>query len=114
MASIVNRNGNIYVVYKLKDNFGNSKQVWESGFESKEAAQDRIDNLKVLLKQGKVVIPNNVTLEQYYPLWLEKKAPKWSPKNYSTYQSQFANHIIHYLGYIQMHKIRTKDIEKLF
>lgn len=114
MASIVNRNSNIYVVYKLKDNFGNSKQVWESGFESKEAAQDRIDNLKVLLKQGKVVIPNNVTLEQYYPLWLEKKAPKWSPKNYSTYQSHFANHIIPYLGHMQMQKIRTKDIEKLF
>ena len=114
MASIVNRNGNIYVVYKLKDKFGKSKQVWESGFESKETAQDRIDHLKVLLKQGKVVVPDSVTLEQYFPLWLEKKASKWSPKNYSTYHSHFTNHIIPHLGHMPMQKIRKKDIENLF
>lgn len=82
-GSIVPRNGGFSIVYRMP----NGKQKWESGFRTKQAAQDRLTDVLRDIKENRFVEETDVLFGDFCKDLMEKSKALLKPKTCRSYQS---------------------------
>lgn len=93
-----------------------SKNVWISGFSSREEAVAERDKKRVEVKSGKFVLSSNATLGEYLSHWLLEHQGIFAVRKYTArnYQQKINSYVLPYLGSKPIQKIRTIDIKNLY
>lgn len=113
MASIVRRGKSVAVVYTYKGLDGKKKQKWETVSEDK--AEERKREIELDILRNELILPQNITVEQFLYKWVEVYAPEhWAYNTYASNLSMIKNHIIPYIGSKQMQELTQFDIESLY
>ena len=113
MASIVRRGKSVAVVYTYTGLDGKKKQKWETVSEENAEARKREIELDIL--RNELILPQNITVEQFLHKWVEVYAPEhWAYNTFASNQSMIKNHIIPYIGSKQMQELTQFDIESLY
>jgi hypothetical protein len=82
-GSIVARNGGFTVIYRMP----NGKQKWESGFPTKQAAQDRLTDVLRDIRDNKYIEETDIPFGDFSKDLMEKTKGVLKPKTWASYQS---------------------------
>ncbi len=112
MRGHIIKRGNKYsiVVDIGRDHNNKRKQKWFSGYERKKDAEDDLPNVISKLKKG-YTDPANMTMEEYFNQWLERKKSTVAPGTYEHYESYMRKHIIPGLGRWKISKLESYHIQ---
>ncbi|WP_339233923.1 tyrosine-type recombinase/integrase [Oceanobacillus sp. FSL W7-1281] len=93
-----------------RDHNNKRKQKWFSGYKRKKDAEDDLPNVINKLKKG-YTDPANMTMEEYFNQWLDRKKSTVAPGTYEHYESYMRKHIIPGLGRWKISKLESYHIE---
>lgn len=110
-GSVQEKNGKYYAVLNLKDENGKRKLKWIStGLETKgnkKKAQAFLAE-KIAEYQSKDMFYTDITVADYFKLWLEDIKLNVRPNTYRSYYGNMMNHII---PYFEKEKIKLYELE---
>lgn len=106
-------NGKWYPVIYDKET---KKHKWGKGFTSVREAEAELRKLLNAYDDGKIKYGKNEAFESVYNDWLEMVAPEIykSEQQFRTTKCNMKKHILPTLGKVEIDKIETKDIQRLF
>ncbi len=114
MASIVNRNGNFYVVFSYTDERGKKKQKWES-CQSEADANRRKKEIKFKNGIDQLTLPKCRTitelLEEYVAIYGKNK---WSLSVYTSSKSLIKNYITPFIGEMKISEVSARVLERYY
>jgi integrase len=112
MRGHVAKKGNsYYVVVDLgRDHRNKRKQKWFSGYTRKKDAEKDLPKILNKLEKG-YNDPENMTMEEYFNKWLERKKRSVQHGTYEHYESYMRKHIIPGLGRWKISKLESHHIE---
>lgn len=112
MASIQKRSSNYSVIYN--SGYPTNKQVWESGYETHEDAQERKREVENLVLQGKHPKSSQITVSQFCAIWLPIHAQaNWQFGTYSSAVGCLGNHVLPYIGDMKLCELTPLHTEQL-
>lgn len=103
-----------YSVDAGRDEKGNCKRVYKSGYEFKRDAE--ADLLRVLqeMESGVVARPDPRTLSEFFEQWFEEYAEhQCSNKTIERYH-ELARHVTKHLGGVQLSKVTTLQLQRVY
>lgn len=115
-GSVVKKRERWYIKYYLcKDENGKWKQKWEGSWETKREAEkvlrSRIDELENSFERKE----DKSTVAVFLNYWLDNSCrPNLAPNTLRGYEVNINNHIIPYIGNIQLARLSPHDIQKLY
>jgi integrase len=77
------------VIYRAPD----GKQKWESGFTTKEDAQDRLDTVLGSIRRNTYIEVKKIVFDDFCKDWMNKAKATLKPKTWASYQSALNNWI---------------------
>jgi len=83
-------------------------------FKKKAAAQDWLRMMQNQLELGSTIEGGKLTLEEYLPQWLENSKASLRSSTAHQYGQIFRDHILPYIGAIQLKDLRLAQIERLY
>ena len=86
-----------YNRYSVKYRTPEGKQKWESGFETKAAAQSRLNELLLEIDKGSYVEPKTVTFAEFAVEWLQSRS-SIRGSTLSAYASIVKQQLVPYFG----------------
>jgi integrase len=108
---IAKKGDSYYIVVDLgRDHRNKRKQKWFSGYTRKKDAEKDLPKILHKLEKG-YSDPENMTLEEYFTQWLERKKRSVQPGTYEHYESYMRKHIIPGLGRWKISKLEPHHIE---
>jgi integrase len=112
MRGHIIKRGNKYsiVVDIGRDHKNKRKQKWFSGYSKKKDAEKDLPKIIQKLENG-YVDPENMTMEEYFNAWLERKKRSVQPGTYEHYESYMRKHIVPGLGRWKISKLESHHIE---
>ncbi|MFS1511846.1 tyrosine-type recombinase/integrase [Chengkuizengella sp. SCS-71B] len=96
-----------------KDPDGKRRQITRSGFKTKKEAEKACAALITEYEQGNM-IEKKMQLNAFMTMWLETREGKVKPGSYARDYRHTKNHIIPYLGKMDLTKLTALHVEKLF
>lgn len=105
-----------YVVVDLpRGTDGKRRQKWTRGFETRKAAEAVRARLVHELTTGYYVEPSRMTLEEWMvDHWLPVAKTRIKPTTFRAYRSATRHHIVPYLGGVQIGKITSQMLLRLY
>lgn len=114
MATIKKRSGKYVVIYDYTDKEGVRKQKWET-CETKSEAEKRAKQIEYDKSRDRFLTPSSQTVAEYFAEWVPIQArAKWQYKTYMGNMQMIEQHILPYIGHIEMQKLSPKDVDVLF
>ena len=114
MATIRKRKDKYVVIYDYLDESGKRKQKWET-FDNKPEAAKRKSQIELDKASNQFVAPSNQALGDFLLEWAEIHGKaNWQCHTYTGNIGLIKNHIIPYVGGIDIQKVMPRDIEKLY
>lgn len=114
MASIVRRGKGIYVVYKYKDEEGNTKQKWER-VKTLAEAKARQKEIEYKVSAGTFIVPQCKTLkdllEEYKALYGKNK---WAISTYASNIALLDHYVIPIIGHMKLNDITPRVLEQYY
>lgn len=108
---IAKKGDKYYIVVDMgRDHKNKRKQKWFSGYEKKKDAEKDLPNILNKLEKG-YKDPANMTLEEYFNQWLDRKKNTVAPGTYEHYESYMRKHIIPGLGQWKISKLESHHVE---
>lgn len=88
---------------------------WET-FKTEEGAKSRKIAIESELRNGTFLVPNQITVRELFEQWLpiQSRKHKWAPATYVGTVAQAQNLIFPYIGNLEVQKVRSYHIEKLY
>lgn len=113
------KNGKYHVVLNLRDENGKRRQKWistELPMRGNKKAAERFLQEKLIELNGMVVPQNDITVAEYFELWLVKIKKEVRQNTYRNYEGNMQNHIIPYFKAknIPLQALTTQDLEAYF
>lgn len=115
-GSIEKRSGSWTIKYYLPpDIHGRRKQKRETlpGVTKKEAERILAERI-AQIERGQYFEPENITLREFFGLWLEHVKQRVRPTTYVSYRTMVGNHIVPDLGHINITQLRPAHIQDLY
>jgi integrase len=104
---IIVKRGNTYTaVYRTRE----GKQKWEGGFQKKEWAQARLNEVQDAIRNNKYVEPKETLFKTFCDDWMEQAKAILKPRTWISYQSALKNWITPAFGDRMLSDIRKKDV----
>ena len=114
MASIVKRGKGYCVVYTYKNDFGQTKQKWES-YKTKSEAEKRRAEIEYRKTQGTFTVKECLTVQDLVAEYIELYGKsKWAMSTYKGNLSLFDNYILPILGQMKLTDINARVIEQYY
>ncbi|GAB3801392.1 tyrosine-type recombinase/integrase [Virgibacillus kimchii] len=112
MRGHIIKRGNKYsiVVDIGRDHRNKRKQKWFSGYSKKKDAEKDLPKIIQKLEKG-YVNPEDMTMEEYFNRWLDRKNRSVEPGTFEHYESYMRKHIIPGLGRWKISKLESHHIE---
>lgn len=112
MRGHIIKRGNKYsiVVDIGRDHKNRRKQKWFSGYERKKDAENDLPRILNEIRKG-YTEPENMTLEEYFDQWLNRKKRNVQPGTYEHYESYMRTHIIPGLGHLKISQLEPHHVE---
>ncbi len=112
MRGHIIKRGNKYsiVVDIGRDHKNRRKQKWFSGYERKKDAENDLPRILNEIRKG-YTEPENMTLEEYFDQWLDRKKRNVQPGTYEHYESYMRTHIIPGLGHLKISQLEPHHVE---
>lgn len=93
-----------------RDHKNRRKQKWFSGYERKKDAENDLPRILNEIRKG-YTEPENMTLEEYFDQWLNRKKRNVQPGTYEHYESYMRTHIIPGLGHLKISQLEPHHVE---
>lgn len=115
MASVTKRGDSYVVRYIYLNDQGERCSGWET-FKTDEEAKNRKITIEAELRNGTFLVPNQITVRELFEQWLpiQSRKHKWAPATYVGTAAQAQNLILPYIGNLEVQKVRSYHIEKLY
>lgn len=112
MRGHVTKKGNSwYIVVDIgRDHMNKRKQKWFSGYTRKKDAERDLPNILNKIEKG-YKDPADMTMEEYFNQWLDRKKNTVAPGTYEHYESYMRKHIIPGLGKWKISKLESHHVE---
>jgi len=108
------------IVVRVRDpKTGKNKQHWHSVKGSQKDAEKELTRILHQIDTNAYLTPSKMTVAEYLRKWLKRQEKRISANSLSAntwrgYRTNVENHIIPYLGDIQLIKLKPADIDDLF
>lgn len=114
MASIRERNNKFVVIYKYKDDDGQTHQKWET-YDTKKEAQNRKKEIEYKIATHDFIIPQCKLLRELLDEYIELYGKeKWALSTYEGNVGLINNYIRPIIGETKLEDINTRYIEKYY
>jgi len=116
MKGHVRKRGNkwCFVVELGRDEYGNRKQKWFSGFDKeKDAERAMIATIKEI-NDGTFIEETDETLEQFMKNWLQNKKNQVRPGTWKSYAWLINTHLIPHLGKVKIFQLKPRHLNDLY
>ncbi|WP_196493799.1 tyrosine-type recombinase/integrase [Ornithinibacillus caprae] len=112
MRGHIRKRGNKYaiVIDIGRDHKNKRKQKWFSGYERRKDAEKDLPKIINKLEKG-YKDPADMTMEEYFNQWLDRKKSTVAPGTYEHYESYMRKHIIPGLGTWKVSKLESHHVE---
>lgn len=113
MPGHVEKKGNKwYAVVEFRNEAGNRKRKWHSGFRTKKEATKFLNEQLHKIDIGTYVEPNKIKLKDFIERWLNDYAKtNLAPRSYEGYEYIFRQHIIPQLGHYKLDQLKPTIIQ---
>ncbi len=100
--------------YKYYDRFGKRKEKSMIGFDTEQAAERALIEVKANVLDGndRFVESANLTVAQWMEVWFEMKKKVWRPGTYVHYQESYKNHINPLIGHYKLQKLTKMTLQR--
>lgn len=117
MRGNVTKKGNRWYIryYIGRDQNGKWKQKWEGSWDTKKEAErvlrERITELESTYERK----ADSSTMSVFLHYWLDTYcAPRFATNTVRRYRVNIENHVIPYIGNVQLNRLQPKDIQKMY
>jgi integrase len=93
---------------------GKRNTITKGGFNSKNEAEEYLQDQLYALRKGIAVDYNNVTLGKYLEEWLENRKSDIAPNTYFGYKTNIEKHIIPEIGNVKLQELKVLHIDRLY
>ena len=117
MARIVDRNGKYKVIIELGRDPKTGKRIrhTKEGFKTKKEAKTYATIKENELLSGTFSMSNKILLENFISEWYDRQIKdSYATNTVTGYNTRIKQHIIPYMGKIQLNKIKTTDVQEFY
>ena len=97
-----------------RDESGQRKQQWYSGFQTKKAAEEKLTEILGSLQGGAYVEPTKRTVASFLGEWLPSIAASVRPSTWTAYRILCEAHIIPALGTVALQRLSAAHLNALY
>lgn len=101
-----------YYVIEIREN-GKRKRVKKRGFKTKKEAEKAENEVQNRYNNGLNINTSNMPLNSLLDTWLQSKEYSIKKVTYNTYKSHIVNHIIPYIGNVELSKLTINHCQKI-
>lgn len=93
---------------------GKRKQKRMRGFRTKKEAEAKLAEMVAQVERGTYLEPSKTTVGEYLQQWLEAHQVSVGAKTAATYAQIVRDHIVPYIGHIQLTKLKPIHIQQMY
>jgi integrase len=97
-----------------RDEQGNRKQRWRSGYRTREDAENALADIIVRLNQGAYVEPTRQTTGQFLDEWLKAAEVTLRPSTFASYKGLVEQHVRPGIGSVPLQKLSGAHLNALY
>jgi integrase len=113
-GSIIPRGNGFSAVYRVHQPDGKVKQVWRSGFATRAAAQQHLNEILHSIDNGTYTPPSTLTFGEYLDQWLLGLEPRVRPSTLASYRTNVRAHISPALGGTKLQALTTASLRTFY